>query len=192
MRTTQDESALDDLLPMEVLEGHMADMFEWARTTVADINIAMQIGLVAVAIIPALIFGPRLRHLVENHTRDLVKTGLARRLLTAAIALATPLALLAVLAIERVVLGAVDRPVHIVDAAMSLMTAWLVIRAVTLIIRSRFWSQVAFYIAWPVAALDVFGLLDDVVQQLQALAIPLGETEEGDRSISPCSTCCAR
>lgn len=180
MRTTQDESALDDLLPMEVLEGHMADMFEWARTTVADINIAMQIGLVAVAIIPALIFGPRLRHLVENHTRDLVKTGLARRLLTAAIALATPLALLAVLAIERVVLGAVDRPVHIVDAAMSLMTAWLVIRAVTLIIRSRFWSQVAFYIAWPVAALDVFGLLDDVVQQLQALAIPLGETEEGD------------
>ena len=180
MRTTQDESALDELLPLEAVEGRFAELLAWLQETLLDINIAIQLGLIAAAFIPALIFGPRLRHLVENHTRELIRTGLARRLLTAAIALATPLALLAVLAIERVVLGAIDRPIHLINAAMSLMTAWLVIRAVTLIIRSRFWSQVAFYIAWPVAALDVFGLLDDVVMQLQALAIPLGETEEGE------------
>ncbi|WP_300541177.1 mechanosensitive ion channel domain-containing protein [Maricaulis sp.] len=180
MTTPQDDSALDELLPVEVLQGQARDFLAWLQATVTDINIALQIGLVAVAIIPALIFGPRLRHVVEALTRERIKTGLARRLLSAAIALATPLALLAVLAVIRIILGSLDRPIHLVDAAMSLMTAWLVIRAVTLIIRSRFWSKVAFYIAWPVAALDVFGLLDDVVNQLQALAIPLGETEAGE------------
>jgi small-conductance mechanosensitive channel len=180
MTTPQDDSALDELLPVEVLQGQARDFLAWLQATVTDINIALQIGLVAVAIIPALIFGPRLRHVVEALTRERIKTGLARRLLSAAIALATPLALLAVLAVIRIILGSLDRPIHLVDAVMSLMTAWLVIRAVTLIIRSRFWSKVAFYIAWPVAALDVFGLLDDVVNQLQALAIPLGETESGE------------
>lgn len=180
MRTPQDDSALDDLLALDVVEGRWDEIRVWLQDTLLDVNIAIQLGLIAVAILPALIFGPRLRHFVEHHTRERIRTGLARRLLTAAIALATPLALLAVLAIERVILGALDRPVHLLDAAISLMTAWIVIRAVTLIIRSRFWSKVAFYVAWPVAALDVFGLLDDVIAQLQALAIPLGETEAGD------------
>ena len=101
----------------------MGEFLAWLRESLLDINIALQIGLVAAAFIPALIFGPRLRQLVENHTRELIRTGLARRLLAAAIALATPLALLAVLAVERVVLGTIDRPIHLVDAAMSLMTA---------------------------------------------------------------------
>ena len=180
MRTPQDDSALDELLPTEALQEQVQTLIDWALATATDINVALQLGLVLVAFIPALIFGPRLRHVVESLTRGRIKSGLSRRLLTAGIALATPLALLAVLAVERVVLGAIDRPVHLVDAAMSLMTAWLVIRAVTLVIRSRFWSKLAFYIAWPVAALDVFGLLDDVVAQLQALAIPLGETDEGE------------
>lgn len=180
MRTPQDDSALDELLPTEALQEQVQALIDWALATATDINVALQLGLVLVAFIPALIFGPRLRHVVESLTRGRIKSGLSRRLLTAGIALATPLALLAVLAVERVILGAVDRPIHLVDAAMSLMTAWLVIRAVTLVIRSRFWSKLAFYIAWPVAALDVFGLLDDVVAQMQALAIPLGETDDGE------------
>ena len=180
MQTPQDDSALDELLPTEALQEQVQALIDWALATATDINVALQLGLVLVAFIPALIFGPRLRHVVESLTRGRIKSGLSRRLLTAGIALATPLALLAVLAVERVILGAVDRPIHLVDAAMSLMTAWLVLRAVTLVIRSRFWSKLAFYIAWPVAALDVFGLLDDVVAQMQALAIPLGETEDGE------------
>lgn len=180
MTTPQDDSALDELLPMEVLEGRVRDAWDWLVASLLNIDVALQLGLVLAAFIPALIFGPRLRHVVEGLTKGRIKTGLARRLLTAAISLATPLALVGVLATIRIVLGALDRPFGLIDAAMSLMTAWLVIRAVTLIIRSRFWSKVAFYVAWPVAALDVFGLLDDVVMQLQALAIPLGETDEGE------------
>ncbi|WP_417483984.1 mechanosensitive ion channel family protein [Maricaulis salignorans] len=179
MIQTQDDSALDDLVPVEVLQEHLLAVWHWFLQAMLNLDIALQIGLIAAAIIPALMFGPRLRRLVEHHTASRIRTGLARRLLSAALALATPLALLMVLATIRIVLGSLDRPYGLIDAAMSLMSAWLVIRAVTLIIRSKFWSNVAFYVIWPVAALDVFGLLDDVVIQLQALAIPLGETADG-------------
>tara|TARA_R110002072_G_scaffold156768_2_gene307321 strand:+ start:781 stop:2151 length:1371 start_codon:yes stop_codon:yes gene_type:complete len=179
MIQTQDDSALDDLVPIEVVQEHLLAVWHWFIETMLNLDIALQIGLIAAAIIPALMFGPRLRRLVEHHTASRIRTGLARRLLSAALALATPLALLTVLAIIRIVLGSLERPHALIDAAMSLMSAWLVIRAVTLIIRSKFWSNVAFYVIWPIAALDVFGLLNDVVLQLQALAIPLGETADG-------------
>ena len=179
MIQTQDDSALDDLVPVEVLQEHLLAVWHWFIQAMLNLDVALQIGLIAAAIIPALMFGPRLRRLVEHHTASRIRTGLARRLLSAALALATPLALLMVLAVVRIVLGSLERPYGLIDAAMSLMSAWLVIRAVTLIIRSKFWSNVAFYVIWPIAALDVFGLLDDVVIQLQALAIPLGETADG-------------
>lgn len=179
IQTPPQDSALSDIIPVEVAQERALALWHWLVETLLNIDIALQVGLMAAAIIPALFFGPRLRRLVETHTEARIQTGLARRLLSAALALATPLALLIVLAILRVGLGAIERPVALVDAAMSLMSAWLVIRAVTLTIRSKFWSSVAFYVVWPVAALDVFGLLDDVVMQLQALAIPLGQTPEG-------------
>lgn len=179
MMQTQDDSALEDIVPIDVVQDLLLAVWHWFIQAMLNLDIALQIGLIAAAIIPALLFGPRLQRQIERHTASRISTGLARRLLSAALALATPLALLTVLAVIRVVLGSLERPHALVDAAMSLMTAWLVIRAVTLIIRSKFWSNVAFYVIWPVAALDVFGLLDDVVLQLQALAIPLGQTADG-------------
>ncbi len=178
--TTNPDSALDELLPVERLQEQVLALWDWLTVSLLNIDIAIQLGLVIAAFVPALIFGPRLRYLVENRAPSRLKTGLGRRIFLAAMALATPVALLIVLAIIRITLGALERPHALIDIAISLMTAWLFIRAVTLVIRSKFWSAVAFYTVWPIAALDVFGLLGDVVTQLQALAIPLGETEAGE------------
>lgn len=178
--TTQPDSAIGEILPLERLQTQALALWDWLLVTLLNLDVAIQLGLVMAAFVPALIFGPRLRHLVEAQASTRLKTGLARRVFLATMALATPVALLLFLAIERIALGTLERPYALVDIAISLMTAWLIIRAVTLVIRSKFWSSLAFYTVWPVAALDVFGLLDDVVQQLQALAIPLGQTEDGE------------
>ncbi|MGX6647775.1 mechanosensitive ion channel family protein [Maricaulaceae bacterium MS644] len=175
----QPGSGLDDLIALDEITPRLQSVLAWIEAEVLSLDVAIQLALIGAAFIPALIFGPRLKALLNAATRKYFQVGALRRLISAVIALMTPLALYAVLTLIRVVLGALDRPVDIVSAAISLMTAWLIIRAVTLVIRSKFWSNVAFYIAWPVAALDVFGLLDDVILQMQALAIPLGETEDG-------------
>lgn len=178
--TEQPQSALSDLVPVEDLRSRAEAIWTWVQGSALNLDNGLQLALILAAFVPALLFGPRLRAFIHDKTKTRIKTGLWRRLLTAALALMTPLALYLVLTVIRVGLGALDRPVAIVSAAISLMSAWLVIRAVTLIIRSHFWSTLAFYIVWPIAALDVFGLLDDVIAQLQALAIPLGETSEGE------------
>jgi small-conductance mechanosensitive channel len=178
--TQQPESALSDIVPVDEIRTRAEALLDWVQVSVLNVDNAVQLGLILAAFIPALLFGPRLRHLVHEATKTRIKSGLWRRLLTAALALMTPLALYLVLTMIRVGLGALDRPVAIVSAAISLMSAWLLIRAVTLVIRSQFWSRLAFYIIWPIAALDVFGLLDDVIAQLEALSIPLGETSEGE------------
>jgi len=178
--TEQPNSAITDIVPVDELRTRAEALWDWVQVSAFNIDNALQLALIIAAIAPALLFGPRLRHVINEQTKSLIKTGLWRRLLSAALELMTPLALYLILTVIRVGLGALDRPVAIVSAAISLMSAWLIIRAVTLVIRSRFWSTLAFYIIWPIAALDVFGLLDDVIAQLQALAIPLGETSEGE------------
>ncbi len=178
--TTQPDSAIGEILPLERLQSEALALWDWLQTALLNIDTAIQLGLVMLAFIPALIFGPRLRRLVETQAAPRFKDGVPRRVFRAVMALATPMALLLFLAIIRIALGALERPFGLIDIAISLMTAWLIIRAVTLVIRSKFWSSVAFYTVWPIAALDVFGLLGDVVAQLQALAIPLGETPDGE------------
>lgn len=177
---TSPETALDDIVPVQQLTERLQSVLAWLETEVINIDVAIQSGLILLAFLPAIIFGPRLARVVRKATKRYEDITALRRLIHAAIALMTPLALYCVIGLIGIALSSLDRPTRVVEAALSLLTAWLAIRAVTLVIRSKFWSNIAFYIAWPVAALDVFGLLDDVVAQLQVFAIPLGETADGE------------
>lgn len=178
--TTTPDTALDDIVPIADVTERLQALLQWVESQLLSIDVAIQLGVIVVAFLPALIFAPRMRKLLHESTKRWFNHQWVKRPVTALMVLMTPLAIYIVLTIARVTLGALERPSAIVEAALSLLTAWLVIRAVTLVIRSKFWSAVAFYIAWPIAALDVFGLLDDVIAQLQTLAIPLGETSEGE------------
>ncbi len=173
------ESAIDDLLALDEIQARLLEAFDWFEQTVLNLDNGVQLALITAALAPALIFGPKLRQLVIQTTSGFLKAGLARRLINAVSRLMTPLALLLVLTLIQLVLAALERPYALLNAATSLMTAWIVIRAVSLIIQSKFWSNVAFYIAWPIAVLDVFGLLVPVTQQMQAFAIPLGVADDG-------------
>ena len=106
--------------------------------------------------------------------------GVLRRGANAFAHIATPIALYLTWQGAAFVLDAVGRKNEIVDAAVSLLTAWIVIRLVTLVIRSPFWSRVAFYVAWPIAALDAAGLLDEAVRYLQSISIPVGVGQNGE------------
>ncbi len=82
----------------------------------------------------------------------------------------------------RIAFGSAGYTTNWIGAAIALMNAWIVVRLVTLVIQSNFWSRVAFYVAWPIAALDAFGMLLPVIEQMQALAIPLGTNDAGEPS----------
>ncbi len=185
MEPTEEEtapagSALEDLLLVEDARELALNLWAWAQESLLTVEVAIQVGLIAGALVPAALFGPRLRDLIATQLTKRMPHESLRRVSNAASIIATPIALYLSLTIFRVVLGSTGSSVRLLEAAISLLTAWIVIRLVTLIIRSPFWSRVAFYVAWPIAALDAFGVLNNVVEQMQALAIPIGESSGGE------------
>jgi small-conductance mechanosensitive channel len=174
-----DQSVLDEMLPADEVAAAFLALVEWAETYLLSISVLVQVGLIMGALIPAAVFGPRLKRLIREQLSRRMNTPLLRRLADAMAELATPIALYVTLGAIRIALGSAGQPMDWVAAAIALMNAWIIVRVVTLVIRSRFWSRVAFYIAWPIAALDAFGMLGPVIEQMRELAIPLGEGEGG-------------
>ena len=179
MNEQQNQSVLDDLVQAQDLTEWLTEIWTWIQANLLSVDVFIQLGLILGALVPAVMFGPRLRTFIERRLHPRAPAGVLRRLVDAVAVLATPIALYITLTIIRVALGSVDQPFDWVAAAIALMNAWIIVRIVTLVIRSRFWSRVAFYIAWPIAALDAFGALGPVVAQMQELAIPLGQSDTG-------------
>ncbi|MCK5747174.1 MAG: mechanosensitive ion channel, partial [Oricola sp.] len=142
-------------------------------------GVAIVAAILVAALVPAAFFGPRLRKFIQTQIAPRAPYGVLRRAANAFAHIATPIALYILLQAAVLGLKTAGNSTGFISAAVSLLTAWIVIRLVTLVIRSPFWSRVAFYVAWPIAALDAFGVLDDVVRQLQAFSIPIGKDENG-------------
>ncbi|MGF1464129.1 MAG: mechanosensitive ion channel family protein [Maricaulaceae bacterium] len=174
-----EDSAIAEVVGLGAWQELALDAFAQIRAALVSVDLLLQAGLCLAALIPAILFGGRLKRWLVGLVDKRTDLALLRRLGGAAATLAAPLAVYLGLNLARLGLRTAERPTALIDAVISLMTAWIVIRLVTLLIRSSFWSRVAFFIAWPIAALDAFGVLGQVIDQMQALAIPLGEREDG-------------
>ncbi len=65
-------------------------------------------------------------------------------------------------------------PSYLIATAASLATAWLVIRMATSLLRNDFLVHVVSVVAWLLAALSVFGLLQPTLDALDSVSIMLG------------------
>ena len=65
-------------------------------------------------------------------------------------------------------------PSGIIGVAVSLLTAWVVIRLMLNFIADPWWSKAVAMFVWAVAALDIVGLLDPTLMFMDRLAINLG------------------
>ena len=71
---------LDEMLPAdEVAEAFLA-LIDWAETYLLSISVLIQVGLIMAALVPAAIFGPRLKRLIREQLSSRATTVLLRRL----------------------------------------------------------------------------------------------------------------
>ena len=177
-----EQSALAELVDVGMLRQLAGDIILWSRTELLTINSAIQLALVFGALIPAILFGPRLKDLIQRHLRKRVPQGILRRVCDAIATLATPIAAFLALTLFGAVLDdGMGQSAQFVSAAQSLLAAWIVERLVTLAIRSPFWSRVAFYVVWPVAVLDSFGVLGAVFDWMREVSLVISP-ESDDRA----------
>lgn len=175
----QEGSALEALVGADAIRERLNSVLGFLESNMLTIGVAVEAALLVAALAPAALFGPQLRKFIQSSIAPRAPYGVLRRAASALAHLATPIALYIFLQAAVVALNAFGSSAGLISAGVSLLAAWIVIRLVTLVIRSPFWSRLAFYIVWPIAALDAFGVLDDVILQLEAFALPIGQAEGG-------------
>lgn len=173
-------SALGKVIPVEDAKAIVNQSIEWVNTHLLTFGVAAQVIAIIAALVPAALFGPKMRNFLHKQVMARTPEGVLRTIVLSLAKLAIPIALYVTLTVFKIGFGSVGLDVSWISGAIALLNAWIAVRLVTLIIQSPFWSKVAFYIAWPIAALDAFGALAPVVDQLQALAIPLGQDDSGN------------
>jgi small-conductance mechanosensitive channel len=66
-------------------------------------------------------------------------------------------------------------PHNVADITVSLLTAWVVIRIASQLIKDATWSRLFAIAAWTVAALNILGLLTPTIGLLDAASVNIGE-----------------
>ena len=65
-------------------------------------------------------------------------------------------------------------PATLLEAVKSLLTAWVVIRLLSHVVRHRLWSRVIFIFVFTLAALDIVGVLGRIEASLASMSIAYG------------------
>ena len=167
--------SLLDLLAPEQLRAMGLEAWQWTLTHLLNWNMGLQLALVLVAAIPAVLFSPAIKKFLTTTIEQRLETGPLRRMAEALARLSLPILLYLLLWLAMGIINALGQASDFLRIVRSLLVAWIVIRAVTLAIRSAFWSKFAFYTVWPIAALNAFGLLDGFLAQLDAAKVVLAD-----------------
>ena len=66
--------------------------------------------------------------------------------------------------------------IYLMKTFESLLGAWVAIHLITSIVQQAHWARFIAFMAWTVAALHIFGLLDPVLSLLDSMAFTVGDT----------------
>ena len=170
-----DSSAIEQLIGADRLHRYFDEALAWLQANMITWNVLLQVGVLMGALVPAIIFGPRLKAVISDQLTKRVPYGILKRLSYGLATIATPLALWLTISVFIFVLDTMGQTNALLEGARSLLSAWIIVRLVTLVIQSPFWSKVAFYTIWPIMVLDAVGVLDNVVAELKAMRVPAME-----------------
>ena len=157
------------------IEAKFNEITVWANTHVFLLSTVIQLTVVALAFLIAWVTAARFRGLLEKGW-DAPWYDRFVRPVTQALA---PLSLPVIwLALQWFSVFAAERggwPNHLVEIVVSLLTAWVIIRLGTTLIRNAAWSRAIALAAWTIAALNITGLLEPTADILDSMAMNMGD-----------------
>ena len=166
---------MDKLIDLTFLESELRDLLAWVVENVLTIGALAQAALILAAAIVARIAAPSFRRGIEGLARKWHwQKGLGRVIETVA-TLSLPIIWLILQWISVIVANSVGWPNQFIRVTVSLLTAWVVIRIASQLVRDPTWSKIVAVSAWTLAALNILGLLDNTILLLDNLALTLGD-----------------
>lgn len=131
--------------------------------------------IAAVFVLARWLVTPLLKRALDRLAASCTRVPSFRRPLAALSDVANPIAWLT---LQWIAIAAVTRlawPSHLLTIIASLLTAWLLIRLVTMLVANAALARFIAITAWSVAALNIFGLLDPVTTLLDSWAVNVGQ-----------------
>jgi len=162
---------------LATLQSLLQSGLEWADTNILSWRVALQLVVLAVTFLAARLIGRRLAPIVQRRLDALHPALRVRSLLKILAQLLVPLVFLILLWLVTGLLRQMTWPSssYLLGIAVSLLTAWVVIRASSALIANAVMSKTFAVIVWTIAALSITELLDPTVALLDSLAVNLGE-----------------
>ena len=153
-----------------------AAVLGWLDTHVLVLDNAMQIGLIVLALLLGRLLGLRLRQLIESLSEGRSRRTDIRGIVARLGAHSNPITILIILWIAAEVGTRTDLfGNHLTRTVASLVSAWVVIRLVSGLIRNEILARFIAWTAWSLAALTTLGLFDTTVELLDGMAMTFGE-----------------
>ena len=160
------------------LEKLFGDSLAWLQSHILTTDFAVQLALVGFALAIGSIVRKKLLPKIQPAISDLnvhYRTKLTLNNICRLIMQIT--AFLIILIGSRIaatdLAGAVD--VSFAEAVMALLAAWIFIRLVLQFIQNRIVRNIFAFTIWSVAALAIFGILDETTGALDALGMNVGD-----------------
>jgi len=166
---------MDKYIDPAFLESQLSSLWRWFTQIALTVNILLEVAVIAFGLLLAHLFArpviTRLqRFLAVREWRD----RLPGRSIGAFLPLITSVLAILLLQIGAVALHRFDRPSFLIDTATRLLTAWIIIRFTTAMLRDSNWARLLYITAWTVATLHILNLLVPTIDLLDQVAITLG------------------
>ena len=146
----------------------------WLLKNVFVVSNLVQVLVVALAFVAARLAAPSLKAWMERLSQGHKLEKGTRQAAQVMAPLTLPLIWLVIQWISVVIATQAEAPHHLVQIVVSLLTAWVIIRLASQLVRDQTWSKTIATVAWAVAALNILDLLDETLALLDGLAFELG------------------
>ncbi|NQV82215.1 MAG: mechanosensitive ion channel [Rhodospirillales bacterium] len=166
---------MEQFLDPAFIEARIAEITAWVHSHIFVLSFVIQFFVIALAFVIARLGEARLGQLLDKGWDAPWYDRFARPVTEALAPLSLPVIWLALQWFSVVAAEKAGWPIHLIRIVVSLLTAWIIIRLGSTLIRNPVWSRSIAIAAWTIAALNITGLLDPTAAVLDSMALHFGE-----------------
>ena len=139
-------------------------------------EVIIQALVIGLFFLVARYYAPHLQRQIETQIKDRNVSARVGGFFRSAMQLMLPFIWLVLLWFAGLIADNLNIPHHPITVAVSLLTAWVIIRLGTALLGDTFWVRALAGLAWTMAALNIVDLLEPTRNFLETIAITFGET----------------
>lgn len=166
---------MQKLIDVSTLTDFYNQALAWLMTDVLVFSTLVQAIVVVIALVVALLCARPLRAWLDTALERHAARTYGTKALRAVRLVSVPLLWLGWVWVGVFIARGAEWPLQLLKSAGSLLTAWVLIRLTSQLVRDRAWGKAVAVTLWTVAALNILGLLDPTLDLMDSLAVTIGQ-----------------